>query len=285
MFIGITLCKNMNKYKFPIVANIEQHVGLFKDGRIFVVPLPGQDVDHTIATIEEACKKFNQEYSLLHVDWPTEEGFHIESIDKILQQKAIDLIEKDCSPTQWVIKHDADEFISERDFEKLFETVKLVSDTDITLIGMRYRQFVGSCRNTVWDPTTETYHVYRVGSGAHFPGNDAMNVKTMGESIILDDVYVNHFGYVKSHELLNTKVREHVTLNKSVYSNRFTDEQLTSFKWEFPLNVKGKRLWPLGIGPLSGQPNEAEYFPFDISQLPYVLRRDLFMYDYYVPTQ
>ena len=283
---GITLCKNLNKYDFPLEMNLLQHKDLF-DHRIFIVPREDQDLDQTAKTIVDICAQNNISSELFRVDWPTEKGFQEESIDKTLQQKAIQYIEEkywdDEDNDVWVIKHDADEFIHEKDFGTIHEYIENFNNTDITLVGFNYRQFLGSLEYTVSDPTTCTYHLYKVGYAAKFPGNDAMNVETMGDSVYIEDIYINHIGYVKNKQQLTTKIQEHFILNESVYSD-IDGEKLSQFQFEFPLHKQGaSMLWPLAFAVIYGRKNETEYIKIPDEELPkqFILNKN--KYKFYMP--
>jgi hypothetical protein len=132
--IGFTLCKNMNKYKFPIELNIAQHKDLL-DEHYFIVPKKDQDLDGTRDTIIEAIGKYGVSGHIFEVDWPTEKGFHVESIDKILQQLFLDFYEPLFDENDWLIKIDADEFHHEKDFLHIRRWMDNSDGTDITRIG------------------------------------------------------------------------------------------------------------------------------------------------------
>lgn len=283
MLVGFSLCKNLNKYQYPIDLCIEQHKDLV-DQHWFIVPKQSQDTDGTIKTIQETCNRLGIKPGFFTVDWPGESGFGEESIDKILQQRFIDEICPAFDTNDFFIKLDIDEFIHEKDFRQIKDTIKILEGTDITSISLNYLQFLGSVEFTCFDPTTRTTHIFRNSSNVHFAGSDAMNITTNGDDLYLEEVFIFHTGYVKSKELLSLKLREHFTLNQSVYkdvSNQFTDPNRITF--EFPKHQKSAKLWPLGIAVLRGQENSIEYRKFDTEKLPLVLKTNVEKLRFYLP--
>lgn len=283
MLIGITLAKNIIKYNYPLKECILQHKNLF-DMHYFVVPLPEQDEDGTLKLIKDTCKENEINGRFFHVNWPTKLGFQGQSVDKIYQKLCVDEIEKEFKGFEniWICKNDADEFIHEKYFNKIKGMIKFVSDSDITEIGLNYIQTCGSLKYKIFDPTEKTVHIFKIGSGGYFPGNDAMNIKTNGECLYLDDVYILHIGYVKSKEILTQKIKEHLILNSNVYTG--LDQSIVDkFTFEFPSHKPGSRLWPLGIAVIKGEKNETEYIKLDVDELPWILRENIDKYDYYIP--
>jgi hypothetical protein len=285
MLIGFTLCKNANKYQYPIELCIEQHKDLLTE-HWFIVPKKDQDTDGTVNTIVQACYRNDVTWKIFEVDWPGDEGFGQESIDKIQQQRFIDEICPNYPDHVWFIKLDADEFLHEKDFPTIINLIKEINDTGITSIAINYIQFLGSVEYTCFDPTERTTHLFKNSSGAFFPGNDAMNIFTSGDEIYLEDVFVHHIGYVKSEDQLSIKLREHFLLNESVYkdvSENFKSKDNIRFK--FPRNQKSAKLWPLGIAVLRGIENAIEYRKFNTDKLPLSLRQNIEKLRFHLPME
>lgn len=287
--IAYTLAKNINAYKYPAELNVKQHLDLV-DEWYFILPLKHQDQDdswETIRALRDNADKGGYKIVCTFFDWPGDGGFAEESIDKTLQILFLKTlpIDHDYANT-WLWKHDIDEFISAEDFETIKINMSYVADTEITNISTNYRQLVGSPYYYLDDPTKNVNHFFKAqiinqDLNFNYPGHDAMQVFTKGDNFYLDDVFTYHTGYIKSEILLTQKIKEHFKLNASVYKD--LDSRIENYKWEWPEHKKGKTLWPLGIAPLRGVPNEAEYFKQNLSKLPLELREHAREHVYYMP--
>src|SRR5690606_30266577 len=239
----------------------------------FGVPYAEQDTDRTVELIKDTARLCGQKIVIQRYNWPGDGAWTQESLDKIIQAKLLkEIIDRHKSKFTWIVKIDCDEFLHEDDFSHLkmmtgaFSEEETVSPT--TAIVTNYRQYCGSLSWRIDDPTEKVYHIFRSDAEPYFAGNDAMILKTrIGQEIWLDDIYLHHVGYCKNPELLTTKIKEHVVLNSSVYPD-LSPEKLKNYHFEFPKNVAGKRLWPLGIASFRGQENECEYFPVEKSEVP-----------------
>lgn len=285
MLIGFSLCKNLNIYQYPIRLCIDQHKNLV-DKYYFIVPKANQDIDGTRTTVVDICEELKVSFEIFEVDWPGQEGFGQESIDKIQQQKLIDYIDEKYEDYVWLIKLDVDEFIHEKEFQKIKNLVKDIGLMDVSSISFNYLQFLGSVEFTCFDPTERTVHLFKNRSGAFFAGNDAMNITTDGNDIYMDDIYIHHIGYVKSEEILTIKLKEHFRLNESVYSDLsglFKHSKESNIKFEFPKHKNGAKLWPLGIAAIRGSENCIEYKAFDTKELPFILRENVDKLRFHMP--
>ena len=266
--IGFSIAKNCIREGYPIDLVIKQHTGLF-DMHIVGVPRGEQDEDGTGQLVARTAAECGQALTTLFLDWPGEGAWTEESLDKTHQQKILDHIEATYDDDVWVIKIDADEFYHEQDFADIREAIEICHDGGIDSIWTGYKQFMGSLNYTVWDPTTQVFHIFRNKRGVQFGGNDAMILVAGKDPYPLDEVTLNHIGYVKPARKINTRIHEHLILNESMYPGIKVPED---WNFTFPRHVEGKRLWPLGIAEIKGQPNEAEYFTVDPRDLPKELR-------------
>lgn len=277
MVCGYSLAKNCLREQYPIDLCIKQHKDLF-DTHYFGVPFEHQDTDGTVDAIRKAARECGQNVQILRYDWGGDGAWTKESLDKIIQREMLQTItNRHGTNVDWIIKCDVDEMYHEKDFPKLKEFFEVFSEDDsITSIQTNYLQFCGSLAHTIKDPTDRVWHVFRGDSAPYYWGNDAMIIRTSkGQGMYLEDVFLHHVGYCKPTSLLTTKIREHIILNSSVYGSSIDSYQILKYNFEFPKHVPGKYLWPLGIAPLRGAPNECEYFPFNADDLPQELKKNL----------
>lgn len=286
--IGISLAKNVIKYEYPIEENILQHYG-FYDKWFIIVPKKDQDTDGTIDLISSIREKNGFDNIVLaNIDWPTEESFYTESIDKILQQKVIDILRPRFSNNIWFHKHDIDEFLSFADQSAILNLIHVfgyddeVKNDDITSMSTKWTQLIKSYKYYCWDPTNEKHHFVRNVGNISFRGNDASDLFTDVGVSLPTEVITYHTGYVKSEEQLTTKVKEHINLNRSIYGSQIEhlEDKLKDWKFSFPAANFGARCWPLGIADLKGQPNELEYFLQDIDNLPEIILENKDKFDF-----
>lgn len=279
--IGISLIKNVNKNDYPLLDNIEQHRG-FYDEWIFIAPMDGQDSDGTVASLQSIRASIEQRTHLpsgiriAKVDWPSDDAFFEESIDKTLQMRVISKIRSSYDKDTWFHKHDIDEFLCKDDQDIILNMINVFNyDIENTMISTNWIQLVKSTRTFVFDPTRKKNHFVRNIGNISFIGNDASDLETdVGHDTYLSYVYTYHTGYVKTEDQLTNKIKEHIKLNESIYLSKIDMDKLNDYKFSFPENKAGTRCWPLGLCTLMGQPNEAEYFPSNIFELPEVLKSE-----------
>jgi hypothetical protein len=283
--IGLSLAKNIVKYNFPAKQVLEQHKDMYSKW-YFVVPKPEQDLDNTVETITNYAKEYSINIDFIEVDWPTEKGFHTESIDKIHTTYAIKVLQESYKNTDvWLHKHDLDEFLKLDDQNYIKEIINdfinlnrnTQDNSKYTKISYKWIQLIKNVNFYCKDPTLCKNHLVDLKANPHILGNDASDLFTeYGLTIDLSDVYLFHTGYVNSPEQLTRKIKEHVILNKSVYN--ISKELIDSYKWEWPEHKQGAYLWPLGISVLNGAKNQIEYISINNNMLPEILRNNIKLY-------
>jgi len=271
------------KNDYPLADNIFQHID-FYDEWVFIAPKEDQDLDGTVACLQQALNDLGTtkhlKITIVRVDWPTEDSFYEEAIDKKLQSSVINHIRGSYSADTWFHKHDIDEFISSRDQDIILNMITVFNyGVENTMMSTNWVQLVKNTRTYVWDPTKKKNHFVRNIGNISFPGNDASDIVTdVGDDTYLSYVNTYHTGYVKKEDLLTLKIKEHIKLNKSVYADKISNMEIESFKFKFPENVPGTKSWPLGLNVLLGLPNRLEYFQTEVKDLPEVLKKDNWLY-------
>jgi len=280
--VAFTIIKNAVKQQYPIDLVIKQHKNLFNK-HIIGIPRELQD-DGTRELVSKATKECGQNVGLFDLDWPGETAWSEESLDKTLQQQIIDYIEEK-EHANWIIKIDADEFYHENDFDQLLDMLRFTIDAkDLSIVSTSYRQYMGTPMYHVWDPTIRVRHIFKPGK-AKFSGNDAMQIDPVSNmhSLSMSDIILHHIGYLKPTELITTRIKEHFTLNKSMYKLPNLSV-LEGYKFSFPTHKNNCKLWPIAIRTiLDGTPNEIEYFKHSLEDVPLEIRENMNRFSFYDP--
>jgi hypothetical protein len=266
VIIGFTIIKNAIAQQYPIELVMLQHQDLFD---MHIIGVAKENDDETVQLIHDTATKCRNVINIINLDWPGDGAWTEESLDKTLQSHIVDYIDHTHGPDDWVIKIDADEFYHEKDFDEIKRMIEICAATGTTNISTNYLQFCGSLEYTIWDPTSQVFHIYRNKSGVQWAGNDAMILKTEEPPLYLEEVYLHHIGYVKDPSLINVRLQEHLVLNETPMSSLgIKPGDMDSFEFTWPKHVEGARLWPMGIAVANGVDNEVEYQFFGEDNLP-----------------
>lgn len=264
---GLTIIKNAISQNYPIAEVMLQHQGLFD---VHIIGVASENNDETRQLVENTAWKCENEIVIKEIEWPNKDvAWTEESLDKKLEVQ----LEKFIPENEWIIKVDADEALHEKDFAEIKELATAFYTSDVDVIAFNYLPFIGSLATAYKDSCHYAARMWKNGKG-YYGHNDAMTIvpNKMGTVHWVDHIYLYHFGYLKSKDLLTQKLKEHYTLNKSVL--RPIDAEQIEWKWPDHVvgAVKSEVLF-----------DKVEYIPVKLGDIPKEFRDNKDKFNFYIP--